>query len=201
MDNRLLMELEIVARRGADQASACLSAFLGRNVAVTVNGVSTVDIEQIPEELGGGSALAVGLLSRVVGEICGNAVLLFERSHALNLVKILGGDSSAAFDGFGALERSMLEETANITISSFMNSMTNHLARRCVPNAPVYLLDMAGAILSVVLMESAAVADTAVVFSTRFACQDESLAALFVFLPSPAALGQIEEGLAGESTS
>jgi chemotaxis protein CheY-P-specific phosphatase CheC len=194
--DEMLSELEIVAHRGAETASSSLTTFLGRNVHVQVNGVDMTQIETIPERMGSGEALAVGLLARVAGEISGNAVLLFSRAEALQLVQLLGSPAKdMPIKGFGELERSMLEETANITISSFMNSITFHLARRCVPNAPQYVMDLAGAILSVVLMESAEVADQAVLFTTRFACESEQLQALFVFLPSPASLHALQEGL------
>ncbi|MFW5829787.1 MAG: chemotaxis protein CheC [Planctomycetota bacterium] len=192
----MLAELGIVASRGAEHASSALSTFIGRSVHVDVGTVNMVAIEQVPERLGAGEVLTVALVTRVAGEITGNAALLFQRPEALQLVRWLGSpatDVPAA--GFGELERSMLEETANITISSFMNSITAHLAKRCVPNAPMYLMDLAGAILSVVVMESAAVADTALLFSTRFLCDADQMQALFVFLPSPEALQALREGL------
>jgi chemotaxis protein CheY-P-specific phosphatase CheC len=153
-------------------------------------------LETIPEKLGSSEMLAIGLISRVKGDIQGNAALLFKEEHALRLVQILGSkEEDIPDDGFGDLERSMLEETANITISSFMNSIATHLEKSCIPNAPIYLLDMAGSILAVILMESADVADVALLVSTKFECRNEDLTALFVLLPNPASLHAIEEGL------
>jgi len=192
----LLSELEIVAHRGAESASNSLSGFLARDISIEVNGVSMAPIETIPEQLGSGQTLALALLARVGGEIEGNAVLMFQREDALQLVRALGSPTSTIpIEGFGELERSMMEETANITISSFMNSITFHLGKKCVPNAPIFMMDMAGAVLSVILMESAEVADQAIVFSTRFTCPTGGMNALFVFLPSPSSLGIMEEVL------
>ncbi|OVE81429.1 hypothetical protein BVY04_03300 [bacterium M21] len=189
-----ISELEIVAHRGAENASGSLSSLLGHNVSIIVNGVEFADIEEIPERMSSGDMITVGLLSRVTGMIEGNSVLLFSEKDAAQLVQALGSKKQK-IEGFGDMERSMLEETANITISSFMNSITSHLNRKCVPNAPIFLVDLAGAILSVILMESAEVADRAILFSTKFLCKDEDMQVMFVFLPSPPSLLELQGGL------
>jgi chemotaxis protein CheC len=200
LSTQVISELEIVARRGAENASEALSIFLRERTQVSVRTVSVEPLEEIPEQFGGGDNLVVGLLSRVVGDVEGNSMLLFGRDDALKLVAILGGkrkNGNGNVEGFGELERSMLEETANVTITSFMNSLTSHLGERCIPNAPVYLLDLAGAIVSVALMEIAEAADRALVISTTFSCKEENLSAIFIFLPSPESLAALEEGLTG----
>lgn len=193
----LINELEIVAHRGAETASTSLSSFLNNKVVITITNVEMADIDVIPEKLGNSEDSAIGLLTLVRGEIKGNAALLFTFPDACRLIGILGRKKVNAVDEyeFNEMERSMLEETANITISSFMNCMTSHLGRKCIPNAPIFLKDMAGAILSVMLMESAEVADQAVLFSTTFKCENEDLKALFTFLPSPSSLLTLQEGL------
>ncbi len=199
LEAKVLSEFGILAQRGAEHAGEALSKFVRREITVAVRRVELAPVETIPEQLGNGERLAVGLLSRVCGEIEGNAALLYDRADALRLVQLLGSrDETLAVEGFGALERSMLEETANIAITSFMNSLTAHLDRRCVPNAPVYLLDLAGAILSVILMENAALADHAFFLLTEFRCEGEDLSAVFAFLPSPASLDALREGLHGQ---
>jgi chemotaxis protein CheC len=192
-------ELFLVAQRGAESAGEALSQFVRRRIDVRVREVCSAPLERIPEQLGGGEQLAVGLLSRVRGEMEGNSLLLLGRDDALTLVHLLGGArEGGACEGFGDLERSMLLETANIAITSFMNSLAVHLGLACVPNAPVYLLDLAGAILSVILMENAAVADEALLILTAFTCEGEDLTALFAFLPGPDSLESMQRGLNGD---
>lgn len=199
LDARAVSEFGILARRGAESAGEALSRFVRRDIHVDVRKVELAPVERIPEQLGSSDRLAVGLLSRVTGDVEGNAALLYDRADALRLVRLLGSrDASLTVEGFGALERSMLEETANIVITSFMNSLTAHLDRRCVPNAPVYLLDLAGAIMSVILMENAALSDHALLLLTAFHCEGEDLGAVFAFLPSASSLDVVREGLHGQ---
>ena len=161
--------------------------------------MDTVPIEEVPERLGESDQPAVGLLSRICGDVTGNAALIFNDAGAKRLIQWLGGRVGCTTEPvLDDMQRSMLEETANITISSFMNNVASHLGVRCVPNAPVCLFDMAGAILSVLLLESAEVADRALMFSTVFGSDDHTLEAVLVFLPSPNSLDQLREGLASE---
>ncbi len=199
LDVGILSELEIVARGGAEQASHAISSFTGREITITVSAVDTVPIEEIPERLGDGSQPAVGLLSRICGDVTGNAALIFDDAGAAQLIRWLGGRVGCTVEPvLDDMQRSMLEETANITISSFMNNVAAHLSLRCVPNAPVCLSDMAGAILSVLLLESAEVADKALMFSTAFRSDDHNMEAFLVFLPSPNSFDRLQEGLQSE---
>ncbi len=196
VNEKLITELEMIAHLGAKQASEVLSTFINRKVVISVLDVASESISQIPEKNSNSEELSVGILARVLGDIEGNAVLIFEKNNARKLITLLGGaeqdDTEARFT---KIERSMLEETANITISSFMNCMSSHLNKTTYPNAPVLLVDMAGAIFSVMLLENAAVSDEAIIFSTEFTCQDEKLKALFAFLPNPKSLTVIQNSL------
>ena len=192
--DEILSEFEIVAHRGAEAGGSALTTLLGAHVTVLVNDVDRVSIEKIPEIVFDSEVECIGLVSRVLGDIKGNSILLFSEEDAVLLVEALGSGVKCQAD-FGELECSMLEETANITISSFMNSMTFHLRHSCIPNAPSYQQDISGAILSLLLMESAYEADKVIMFSTRFFCKSQDIKASFIFLPSPPSLRLIEEGL------
>ncbi|MBF0101209.1 MAG: chemotaxis protein CheC [Desulfobacterales bacterium] len=197
LEQEFITELQILAQNGAENASRALSRFLAREMLIKVASVSTSKIEDIPESLAESDAIVAGIVTRITGEIEGNAALIFKEEDSLTLIRILGGSKKSDLrSGLGELERSMLQETANITISSFMNSIGTHLNKRAVPSVPVFFADLAGAILSVLLLETAEVFDDAVLFSTFFECQHENLKGFFVFFPSPSSLTTLKEGLA-----
>lgn len=84
--------------------------------------------------------MAVGLLSKVRGDIEGIMVFIINQSDVTRLLGVLGAKRvDDSIELLGPFEKSMIEETANITISSFMNSLASHLDLKCVPNAPIYL--------------------------------------------------------------
>ncbi len=196
IDNTMLSELEIVAHRGAENASEAISVFISSKVNIKINGVDLMPIDQVSASMGGEDEMAAALVCRIEGEISGNAALFFHNDDAKKLVSILSGDSSPeSILDFGEMERSMLEETANITISSFMNSLTMHLGKKSVPCAPIFLLDYTGSIMSMILTESAEYSDKAIVFSSQFFCEGKQMNMSLLFLPSPVAIGAVEHGL------
>lgn len=194
LDDRVMNELDIVARRGGETAGESLSLFLGRKTTIEVNNVSLMSLDQVSSTVGNDEALVVALLCQIDGEISGNSALFFRESDAVKLVKILGSKESRVED-FDAMERSMLEETANISISSFMNCLTSHLSKAAKPSAPQYLHDYAGAIISVILAEAAEFSDKAIVFSTSFHCAGEGMEVYLSFMPDAVAMAAMEEGL------
>ncbi len=196
LSDMLLSELEIIAHRGAENACDALSIFLGKKVHISRNGVAEESLQSITQHFGEEDMLGVALLSRISGQVSGNAVLMFRREDARRLVLLLGSKVEKVEPlVFTEMERSMLEETGNITISSFMNCMTSHLNRKCLPNAPLYAFDLSGAILADLLIECAECKDDMVVFSTLFSCAEENIQILFVHLPSPDSLKSLAEGL------
>jgi chemotaxis protein CheC len=176
-----LSELNIIATFGAENASSSLSAFLKADVKISVDNIEFISIDSVSGKLHFGEELIIALVTRVAGEIEGNAVLTLKKSDAEMLVTVLHQSSS------------ILEETANITISSFMNSITSHLSKSCIPNAPMYLMDMADSILSLILLENAETSDTVIVFSTRFYAQNKNLEAHFLFLPNNNSITKMQD--------
>jgi len=189
-----LADLKIIAHLGAEVASASLTTMLNHRVSITIDNVAMTHIELIPEKVGGSDSHCVALVSRVTGDIEGNSSVMFIQHDAELLVELLGKQKRLLKE-FGKLEHSILEETAHIMTSSFMNSITLHLGHPCEPQPPLYIEDLGGAILSNLLMESAEDSDQAILISTNFFCRDEDISANFIFLPNPKSLKVIKEGL------
>jgi chemotaxis protein CheY-P-specific phosphatase CheC len=199
LNEEIISELEIIGHRGAENASAAISTFLNRKLTIRITDVTLRGIDNIQEALGQSEKLSVALLLRVTGEIEGNSLLIMSEDDAVCMVRFLGADS--AIDSaaeFSEIEHSMLEETANITVSSFMNGLASHLDKKCIPNAPIYIHDMAGAILSVVVMETAELSDQALIFETAFESKDSNLQAMLLFLPSPSSFDLLQKGITNE---
>lgn len=193
---RLLSELEIVAYRGAENASESLSTLLGQPVTLSVTKLREVNIADFCDIMGTDTELVAGLLTRTEGDIIGNAFLLFSEQAAATLISILGGVAvTPSSEMFGELEQSILEETTNITISSFTNSLASHLNKICIPGPPQYAYDLEGALMSAILMECAAESDEIFLFSSQLVCMGKNIDISLGFLPITESLKLIEEGL------
>lgn len=194
---RIIADMKIIAHLGAEVASASLTSMLRHAVSITIDDVTMSHIELIPGKVGESDSHCVALVSRVTGDITGNSAVIFMQHDAEILVEQLGKQKKTLAE-FGKFEHSILEETAHIMISAFMNSITSHLGHPCEPQPPFYVQDLGGAIVSNLLIESAENSDQAILISTNFICRDEDLSATFIFLPSPSSLKVIEGGLADD---
>lgn len=197
MPESALQQLTGIGRDAAKRVSDALTRLLRKPVELRLAGASFEPIETVPSYLAAEPGLSVCLLSRVQGDLEGNALLAFSLDAANTWVAYLGGQGLQPSDEnarFGAMEQSMLEETANIALSSFMNELAGSLQRKAVPTSPIFLLDMAESIGSVVLMECAESSDHTFLFRVDFRVGGESLAATLAFLPSPASFAELSLG-------
>jgi len=195
-----LDEFAMVARRGAENAGSTIGRWLHRPMAVDISTVEIVRLDLIPEPPADGLATTITLASRVNGELPGNVVAQLSLADAAALVKCLGGSiaADATTAGIGEMERSMLQETANILFSSLMNSLASHLGLNAVPHAPAVLVDIGAAAWDMLLIEAAEEADEAVVVTARLASAGPGPSVRLVFLPAPAAIAVIRKGLGDE---
>jgi len=194
MSESAIEKLTRISGESADRAGEALSKLLRQPIRMILQGANFEPIEAVPTYLATQPGLSVCLLSRVQGELEGNALLAFSLPAARTWVGLLGGEFQASKDdsmpSIGPMEQSMLEETANIALSSFMNGFAQSLGLTAVPTSPIFLLDMAESIGSLVLMECAEVSDQTFLFRVDFRIGDQVLDATLAFLPSPHALAE-----------
>jgi chemotaxis protein CheC len=184
----ILREISLVAHLGAEKATAALSSFTGQHISVRIDSVNLLPLEQLADELGGDDCVLIILHCWIKGRMSGQAMLVFDEPAAASLVKIFGCDPT----GWGEMERSMMEETANIAISSFMNSLSAHLGMSCIPQPPLFIHDLGGAIIASAAAESAIFGDRLIRYAVRFSCNQKDMAVNLFFMPSPESLECLE---------
>ncbi len=188
-----LDEFALITRRGAENAGAMLSRWLHREVHIEVSTVEIIRLDLIPEESSDPHEATVTLASRVKGGLPGNVVVQLAFADAHALVSCLGGGLPAKDQArtIGEMERSMLQETANILFSSMMNSLAGDLGMVAVPHAPAVLVDIGTSAWDALLLESAEESDEAVVVTARLACVGSGPKVRLVFIPAPEAVDVI----------
>jgi chemotaxis protein CheY-P-specific phosphatase CheC len=142
------------------------------------------------------------MASRVHGAMPGNIVARIPLPHLAGIIAHLGGTPGPERMELGEMERSMLQETANVAFSVLMNSLAQHLAVSAIPYASAIAIDLGNAAWDMLIAEVAEFGDDALVLSTRIAATGGGTEIELIFLPSPTALTAITACLAdAESTS
>jgi len=180
--------LKEVSNIGAGNAATALSMMIGKKVDMTVPAVNVVRLEDIVEE--NGEIEVAGTVVRVLGDIAGNILLVFENSTAENIIKKLVGSKQSPESEMGS---SVLCEIANIISAAYMNSIAQLTNLAILPSVPATSYDMLGAILTTTFIESNQYDEYILDIETVFLDQDteENIGGHFYYIPMPGSLEKI----------
>lgn len=179
--------LKEVSNIGAGNAATALSMMLNKKVDMTVPAVNVVRLQDIVE-LNGEEEVA-GTVVRVLGDIAGNILLVFEKDTSENIISKLVGSKEAPDSEMGS---SVLCEIANIISASYMNSIAQLTNLAIAPSVPAVSYDMLGAILTTTFIESNQYDEYILDIETVFLDDtEENIGGHFYYIPMPGSLEKI----------
>lgn len=183
--------LKEVSNIGAGNAATALSMMIGKKVDMTVPSVNIVRLEDIVEE--NGECEVAGTVVRVLGDIAGNILLVFEKPTAENIIEKLVGSKQSLESEMGS---SVLCEIANIISASYMNAISQLTNLAMAPSVPAASYDMLGAILTTTFIESNQYDEYILDIETVFLDDtDENIGGHFYYIPMPGSLERILESI------
>lgn len=184
--------LKEVSNIGAGNAATALSMMIGKKVDMTVPAVNVVRLDDIVEE--NGETEVAGTVVRVLGDIAGNILLVFENSTAENIIRKLVGNPQSPESEMGS---SVLCEIANIISAAYMNSIAQLTNLAILPSVPATSYDMLGAILTTTFIESNQYDEYILDIETVFLDDDteENIGGHFYYIPMPGSLEKILQAI------
>jgi chemotaxis protein CheC len=150
--------LAVSLARGIESASTVLGDLSAGQVSVAAANVRESTAAEVLEALGNSDVPVLGIYVGFDGGLSGHALLLMTQDGATRVANHLlgdppnGPDQSDVLDP-DALARSALEELGNIVISAVLNEVGRPLSEPIHPTVPRVAIDMAGAILSSVVVD------------------------------------------------
>jgi chemotaxis protein CheC len=188
--------LREIGNIGAGHAATALSQFLGDVVTLRIPRVRALALRDVPDALGGPERILVGVHLRVYGEVRGNLLLTFPPEAAAALLGRLGLPA-ADLHALADLSASALRELGNILASTYLNAVSQVLRRSLVPSVPGLAVDMAGAVVDLLLSEIAAATGEALVLETTFQEVGGPVRGEIFLLPDPAAIETLVRSVSG----
>lgn len=173
---------------GAGNAATALSQVLNKKIDMNVPRVSLIPIEDVPDLVGGPDALIVAVFLRVYGKAPGNILFLMPKQNALYLADGVMGKPLGTTKVLDDMDISAIKEVGNILTGSYLNSFFHFTNIAMIPSIPSLAVDMAGAILNVVLVQLGQMGDHAMVIETKFLAEDDSVNGHFFLVPDPGSL-------------
>lgn len=190
--------LREIGNVGAGNSATALSQVINKKIDMNVPKVSLIPIDEVPDLVGGPDALIVGVFLRVYGKAPGNILFLMPKQSAFYLVDDLMGRPHGTTQTLDDMDISALKEVGNILTGSYLNAFFHFTNISMVPSIPSLAIDMAGAILNVVLAMLGQMGDYAVVIETKFLAEDDSVNGHFFLVPDPGSLSTLVKAVGVE---
>ncbi len=183
--------LREIGNVGAGNSATALSQIINHRIDMNVPEVSIVPLGDVPELVGGADAMVVGVFLRVYGAAPGNILFLLPAQSAFYLVDMLMGKKHGETQSLDFMDESALMEIGNILSGAYLNALFNLTKLSLLPSIPALAMDMAGAILSVVLIQLGQMGDHALVIETEFTTDEDGIKGHFFLVPDPGSLDTI----------
>jgi len=183
--------LREIGNVGAGNSATALSQIISRKIDMTVPKVEIMPLGDVPDVVGGPDAMVVGVFLRVYGLAPGSVLFLLPRDSAFYLIDMLMGKERGTTKNLDFMDESALMEIGNILAGSYLNALSHFTKLTLLPSIPALALDMAGAILSVVLVQLGQMGDHALVIETEFLSEDDGIRGHFFLIPDPGSLNTI----------
>lgn len=183
--------LREIGNVGAGNSATALSQIINHRIDMNVPEVSIVPLGDVPDLVGGADAMVVGVFLRVYGEAPGNILFLMPKESAFYLVDMLMGKHHGDTQNLDFMDESALMEIGNILSGAYLNALFTMTKLSLLPSIPALAMDMAGAILSVVLIQLGQMGDHALVIETEFLAEEDGIKGHFFLVPDPGSLDTI----------
>jgi len=183
--------LQEVGNIGSGNAATALSKLLNMKVDMKVPSINIVPFDDIFTRLGGDDVV-VGVIVRVLGDIQGNILFVFEKEEALYIIEALTSKKQEYVTEEGY---SVIAEVGNIVASSYLDAISKFTGLNVFPSVPAVTYDMLGAILSNAFIESDQFDESVLDVETVFFHDKTKVCGQFYYIPKPGSLIKILSGL------
>ncbi|GIW51326.1 MAG: CheY-P-specific phosphatase CheC [Gemmatimonadales bacterium] len=206
-DLRSLGEAELdalreVANIGGGHAATALSELTGQRIMVTVPRIFVASEEAVRVASRGTMRGVVAVQFSVAGDLSLEAWLVVDEGDARRFCDALLGRSPGSTTTLGHMERSSLEEAANILVGAYLNALSELMGTVLMPSVPAFRSAMLAAVLEEIFRSDAGTLPAGVGpglgIETRFhmgRAGDPVLPALLLLLPDRVSVGVILRAL------
>lgn len=170
---------------GAGNAATSLSKLLNRRVNMDMPKIKVINFNEVEKVVGGAENLVAGIYLEIMGDIQGTIMFILDKYSADNLLVLLLDNHNPNNEAdFSSLEISALQEVANILTGSYLGSLSTLTGLKIKSSVPILAYDMAGAILSVPMIEFGQVGEQAFFIETIFSHGMDRIKGNFFLIPN-----------------
>ncbi|AXI09103.1 CheY-P-specific phosphatase CheC [Oceanobacillus sp. 143] len=192
--------LREIGNIGSGNAATSMAKLTNRKINMQVPSVNILDFDQMMEMIGGAEELIVALLFEINGEVPGTVYFILKVEEAEMLVRNLTDNQDFSFTDNCSVDEmtiSVLQEIGNIVTGSYLTALSDFTNINMQPSVPHLSIDMAGAVLTMGIIELSQVSDCAIIIDTKIQSIDlkDGIHGHFFFVPFPEALPKLFKAL------
>ncbi|QXM06126.1 chemotaxis protein CheC [Crassaminicella indica] len=182
MNNVQLDVLKEIGNIGAGNAATALAKMLNRKIDMNVPKVEILEFKEVAELLGGAEKPVCGIYFNFEGDLTGNIMFLLTVKSAKMLANMLLFKEEDS-DILTEIDQSALQEIGNILSGAYVSSLTTLTGLNMKISIPSLTIDMAGAILSVPIIQYGQVGDKVLLIETEFKEGMDDIKGYFFLVP------------------
>lgn len=169
--------LREIGNIGAGNAATALASILDERVEMSLPVVRITDFDTAINALGGAEAMTMGVLVNFYGEANGMIMFLMKMEDTQKILSILlqGFNAEEKTEEMTELKLSAIKEIGNILGSSYINAIATLTGLQINLSVPYIAIDMAGAIMSVPIIEFGSVGDKIMFIEEVFSGRENDL--------------------------
>jgi len=190
--------LREVSNIGAGNAAGALSQIIGDVVSLEIPVVRALELQDVPAALGGAEQRVMAVRLGVHGEVRGNLLIVLSPAEALKVAHRMGVQA-VELDPSEPMLASALRELGNILGCTYLSAVSRLVGSSLVPSVPGLAVDMAGAVVDLLLMEIGEASDHATVLETSFQEKNGPIHGKFFLLPDPASFPHLLQSIRSAS--
>ncbi|AVQ99065.1 chemotaxis protein CheC [Oceanobacillus sp. M65] len=191
--------LREIGNIGAGNAATSMAKLLNKKIDMQVPSVKVVSFDEVMELIGGPDELIAAVFFRIKGEAPGTVYFILSIEEAEFLINeiVPGNEGNLLGESANEFAISALQEAGNILTGSYLSALSDFTSINMQPSVPYLSVDMAGAILTVGLLELSQVSDYAIIIDTKINEQEEQkgVQGNFLLIPDPASLTKLFHAL------
>lgn len=197
LDDKQLDALREVVNIGAAHAATGLSQMTERTTMISVPKIKMLHLGTVPEVVGKASRVVVAVTMQMLGDLTGRIVLMLPEEDAHRLCDLLLRREPGTTNALEELERSGLQETANIVGGAYMNAMSDFLGMMLLLSVPSTIVDRAEEVFTAKRLGLTPENNFVLCVETEFGVEDQKagITAHFILLPDKASITAIFDAI------
>jgi chemotaxis protein CheC len=192
-DKYTSMQLDFIkelANVGGGNAATSISQLIKKPVNMTLPIIDLIDYEELYETTMAEDTVVNAVIMKMFGDAEGTFLFVTSDGSLNDLINMMMPAGIVLTD---ELSQSGIKELVNILVTSFVNAISKLVNINIISSVPVLTMEMFGAILSGVYMESEQYDENIMIIKNEFLYNGDIIQGTLYFVPKPGVLTRLFE--------